>query len=70
MPGFISGVPVYVGTTNWVAVAEGGNQTMVSVGTGVSEGIGVSVGAVELNGRQAAKDSAIARRVIFSARST
>jgi hypothetical protein len=61
MPGFISGIGVYVGNANRVGVAEGGNQTIVCVGgTGVSVGIGVSVGRVEFNGRQATNNNVVA----------
>jgi hypothetical protein len=38
-----------------VEVAEGGNQMIVSVGSGVSVGEGVWVGGIEFNGRQAIK---------------
>jgi hypothetical protein len=62
MPGFISGVPVDVGTDNCVAVAEGGNQTIVSVGMGVSVGSGVGVDGTRFTGRQATINSVIARR--------
>jgi hypothetical protein len=65
IPGLISGVPVYVGNASTVAVAEGGNQTIVSVGIGVSVGTGVSVGGVEFNGKQATNNNVVARRVIF-----
>jgi hypothetical protein len=57
MPGFISGVPVKVTTDSCVAVAEGGNQTIVSVGVAVSVGDGVAVGVTRLRGRQAATES-------------
>jgi hypothetical protein len=43
-----------------VAVAEGGNQTIVSVGVAVCVGIGVSVGCARFTGRHAA--NVIARR--------
>jgi len=61
MPGFISAVAVKVGKRTCVAVAEGGNQTIVSVGIGVSVGTGVSVGSGALNGRQAANNNVVAR---------
>jgi hypothetical protein len=44
-----------VGKANTVEVAEGGNQTIVSVGSGLSVGKGVWVGGIEFNGRQAIK---------------
>jgi F0F1-type ATP synthase membrane subunit c/vacuolar-type H+-ATPase subunit K len=53
MPGLISGVPVYVGKASRVGVAEAGNQTMVAVGIGVSDGGGVGVGRMGSRGRQA-----------------
>jgi hypothetical protein len=42
-----------VGTDNCVAVAEGGNQTIISVGVTVCVGGGVAVGAPRSSGRQA-----------------
>ena len=63
MPGFISAVAVKVGKTSCVDVAEGGNQTIVSVGMGVSVGTAVSVGRGALNGRQAANNSVIASHI-------
>src|ERR1044071_6756665 len=57
MPGLISGVAVEVGNASSVGVSEGGNQTIVEVGIGVSAGIGVSVGKGELKGTQAAKSN-------------
>jgi hypothetical protein len=62
MPGLISGVPVGVGTTGRVAVAVGGNQTIVGVGVAVSVAGGVSVGDARSTGRQATKAPVIARR--------
>jgi len=61
MPGFISGVPVKVATESCVAVAEGGNQTIVPVGVAVSVGDGVAVGVPRLRGRQAAMESVTVR---------
>ena len=40
-----------------MAVAEGGNQTIVSVGVAVRLGRGVSVGEMELKGKQAIRES-------------
>jgi len=57
MPGLISGVPVYVGTASIVGVADGGNQTIVSVGVIVCVGTGVSVGSAGFRGRQASRVS-------------
>lgn len=48
-----------------VGVADGGNQTMVEVGSGVSEGRGVSVGGVEADDKQAPRINVIASRAIF-----
>ena len=53
MPGFISGVGVRVATVFSVGVADGGNQTMVGEGGGVSDGMGVSVGGSASGVRQA-----------------
>jgi hypothetical protein len=50
-----------VGNASSVAVADGGNQTIVSVGICVSVGIGVSVDREEFNGRQAVERIVIAR---------
>jgi hypothetical protein len=57
----MSGVPVYVGTDKALAVAEGGNQTIVCVAVGASDSGGVSVANVETVGRQAARNNVIAR---------
>jgi len=53
IPGFISGAGVLVGKVFSVGVADGGNQIMVAVGSGVSEGRGVSVGGIGVAGTQA-----------------
>ncbi|HAV75804.1 MAG TPA: hypothetical protein DCX53_00460 [Anaerolineae bacterium] len=53
MPGFISGVGVSVGKVFSVGVADGGNQIMVEVGSGVTDGRGGAVGGIESAGRQA-----------------
>lgn len=53
MPGLITGVAVLVGKVFSVGVADGGNQTMVGEGGGVSDGSGVSVGGTASEGRQA-----------------
>lgn len=67
IPGFISGVAVKVGKVFSVGVADGGNQIMVAVGSGVSEGMDVSVdGMVVAGGRQAPRNNVIAMRTIFS----
>jgi len=55
MPGFISCVAVVVGRTFSVGVGEAGNQSMVEVGSGVSEGRGGWVAGNGLRGRQAAR---------------
>jgi hypothetical protein len=55
MPGFISGREVLAGKAFSVGVADGGNQTMVAVGGGVSVGTCVSVDGVDVDGRQALK---------------
>ncbi len=62
-PGLISGMAVYVGKAKCVGVADGGNQTMVGVGSGVCVvvGTGVAVGKVESSGRQATSRHVIAR---------
>jgi len=65
MPGFISGRDVLVGKDFSVGVADGGNQTMVAVGGGVSVGTGVSVGGVDVDGRQALKMRHPAKRMIL-----
>ena len=52
MPGLISGVDVRVGIVFSVGVAVGGNQIMVAVGSGVSDGRGVSVGGIVPEGAQ------------------
>jgi hypothetical protein len=57
MPGLISGSEVLVGKVISVGVADGGNQIMVAVGSGVFVGRGVSVGGVKSNGRQALRMS-------------
>jgi hypothetical protein len=49
------GVAVRVGNASSVDVADGGNQTMVEVGSGVSVGRGGWVAAIELSGRQAVR---------------
>jgi hypothetical protein len=43
---------VDVGKANSVGVADGGNQTMVGEGGGVTVGRGVSVAGIESTGRQ------------------
>ncbi len=63
IPGLISGVAVLVGKAFSVGVADGGNQIMVGVGGGVSEGMGVSVGGMDVDGRQAPRTIVIARAV-------
>jgi hypothetical protein len=55
MPGLISGVAVKVGSVSSVGVADGGNQTMVGEGGGVSVGRGVLVGGIASEGRQDAR---------------
>ena len=62
IPGLMSGVSVYVGTASCVAVAEGGNQTIVGVGVAVSVGTGVSVGSIKFTGRQAPRKRSPHRR--------
>ena len=64
-PGLISGVEVRVGIVFNVGVADGGNQTMVAVGGGVSEGMGVSVGGGDSKGAQEAGIIVTARRAII-----
>ena len=59
IPGFISGRRVLVGKAFSVGVADGGNQIMVAVGSGVSEGTGVSVGEIGSDGRQALRINVI-----------
>lgn len=66
IPGFISGVAVKVGKVFSVGVADDGNQFMVGVGGGVSEGTRVSVDGMAVDGRQAPRNNVIARRAIFS----
>jgi len=61
IPGLISGVAVLVGKAFSVGVADAGNQIMVGVGGGVSEGMGVSVGGMDVDGRQAPRTIVIAR---------
>jgi hypothetical protein len=57
-----------VGKASTVEVAEGGNQMIVSVGSGVSVGEGVWVGGIEFNGRQAIKrKNPLARKEIRKA---
>jgi len=55
MPGFIACVAVVVGRAFSVGVGEAGNQSIVAVGSGVSEGMGGSVAGSGLRGRQAAR---------------
>jgi hypothetical protein len=68
MPGLISGVDVKVENASSVGVADGGNQIMVEVGSGVSVEMGVSVGGIDSTGRQALKIIVMVRRMIFSAK--
>jgi len=50
IPGLISGVDVRVGKVFSVGVGVGGNQIMVAVGGGVSDGRGVSVAGIVPDG--------------------
>ena len=64
-PRSISGAGVLVGKAFSVGVADGGNQIMVAVGSGVSDGRSVSVGGIDVDGTQAPIIIVIARRKIF-----
>jgi hypothetical protein len=55
-------VAVNVGNVFNGGVADGGNQIMVAVGCGVSVGIVVSVGGIEVDGRQAPRMKHPAKR--------
>jgi hypothetical protein len=53
---------VYVGNVTIVGVIEGGNQTIVCVGIGVSVACGVAVGSAAFKGRQAIRRKSSPKR--------